>query len=190
MRQLKLLWRSFFDIREGERLRTLFMSLYLLFVLFAYYILKTVSRGLFLGKFDIDKLPILYMLIAAVGGVLAYLYTKLAVRVSLAAAVAWASFISIGMLVVLWFLIRSTNQAWIYYFFNIWVSLFSIVLVSQGWLVAALGAASSRVAANRRFVAHAVGARVLPLLQLGKGLHRTWFSASFVSFAIPFEPGG
>jgi hypothetical protein len=33
------------------------MFLYLMFVLFAYYILKPVSRAMFLSKFDIDKLP-------------------------------------------------------------------------------------------------------------------------------------
>ena len=29
------------------------------------------------------------------------------------------------------------NVSWMLYAFNIWVSLFSIVLVSQGWMVAA-----------------------------------------------------
>ena len=64
------------------------MSLYLLLVLLAYYILKPVSRALFLNKFDIDKLPYLYVLIAAAGGLLAYLYTKVAVRSSLQTACA------------------------------------------------------------------------------------------------------
>ncbi len=44
------------------------MTLYLMSVLFAYYILKASSRGLFLAKFDIDKLPGLYILIALFGG--------------------------------------------------------------------------------------------------------------------------
>ncbi len=136
MRKLILLWRRTFDIREGERARTLFMSLYLLFVLFAYYILKPVSRALFLNKFDIDKLPILYILIAGVGGLLAYLYTKLALKTSLGNAVTWAMGISVLCLVGLWWLILY-NVPWVYFAFNIWVSLFSIVLVSQGWLVAA-----------------------------------------------------
>lgn len=112
------------------------MSLYLLLVLLAYYILKPVSRALFLNKFDIDKLPWLYVLIAAAGGLLAYVYTKVAVRSSLETAVAGAMAFSVAMLVLIWWLI-GLNQSWVYYFFNIWVSLFSVMLVSQGWLVAA-----------------------------------------------------
>ena len=56
------------------------MFFYLLFVLFAYYILKPVSRAMFLNKFDTDKLPALYILIAGFGGVFAYLYSKLAAK--------------------------------------------------------------------------------------------------------------
>ncbi len=136
MRKLKSLWRRAFDVRKGEYLRTLSMSLYLLFVLFAYYILKPVSRALFLNQFDIDKLPFLYILIAAAGGVLAYFYTKLALRTSLATAVTWAMGLAVACLVAMWWLI-GLNLNWMLYVFNVWVSLFSIVLVSQGWLVAA-----------------------------------------------------
>ena len=54
MNKLREFWRTTFDIREGEALRTFFMALYLLLVLLAYYILKPVSRAMFLNKFDID----------------------------------------------------------------------------------------------------------------------------------------
>src|SRR5713101_6614977 len=136
MLKIRAFWRSFFDVRPGEYLRTCFIGLYLLFVLFAYYILKPVSRALFLNKFDIDKLPWLYILIAGFGGTLAYLYTKLAVKASLKVAVGWAMALTVLCLVAIWWLI-GLNLAWVFYFFNIWVSLFSVVLVSQGWLVAA-----------------------------------------------------
>ncbi|MBI3680191.1 MAG: hypothetical protein HY235_07310 [Acidobacteria bacterium] len=136
MNQVRLFWRSFFDIRPGERLRVLFMSLYLLSVLFAYYILKPLSRALFLNKFDIDKLPWLYVLIAVVGGLLAFVYTNIAVRASLSKAVLGATAFSVACLVLLWFLLKNPAD-WLYYVLNIWVSLFSVILVSQGWLVAA-----------------------------------------------------
>ncbi len=125
-----------FDVRRGEYLRTLFMSLYLLFVLFAYYILKPVSQSLFLNNFDIEKLPYLYILVAASGGVLAYSYTKLAVRTSLRTAVATSTALVLVCLLGFWFLVQP-ERPWAYYLFNVWVSLFSIVMVSQGWLVAA-----------------------------------------------------
>ena len=46
-------------------------------VLLAYYILKPVSRAMFINKFDIDDLPYLYIVIAGAGGMMAYFYTKL-----------------------------------------------------------------------------------------------------------------
>ncbi len=112
------------------------MALHMTCVLFAYYILKPLSRALFLNKFDIDQLPILYVLIAAVGGLLAYVYTRVAVRSSLSVAVNWATAVTIACLLAIWWLLRF-EFPWMLYVFNVWVSLFSIVMVSQGWLVAA-----------------------------------------------------
>lgn len=111
------------------------MFLYLLCVLFAYYILKPVSRAMFLNRFDIDKLPYLYILIAVFGGILAYFYSKLAAKTSLRTAVFWAMALSVVCLLIMWWLIRM-KLPWMIYALNIWVSLFAIVLVSQGWLVA------------------------------------------------------
>src|SRR5258706_10474160 len=132
----RTLWKGFFDVRAGEYLRTFFMALYLMLVLFAYYILKPVSRALFLNQFDIDKLPYLYILIAVGGGILAYLYTKLAVKSSLKVAVGWSTALTAACLVGIWWLI-GLGLDWVLYLFNVFVSLFSVVLVSQGWLVAA-----------------------------------------------------
>jgi AAA family ATP:ADP antiporter len=125
--------RRLFDVRPGEYLRTWSMFLYLLCVLFAYYILKPVSRSMFLTRFDADRLPWLYILIAAFGGLFAYLYSKLASRSSLRAAVFWTMSVSVAALCSIWVLI---GRPWMVYVLNIFVSLFSIVLVSQGWLVA------------------------------------------------------
>ena len=41
----RAMWRSLFDVRRGEYRRTAFMSLYLFFVMVAYYILKPVSAA-------------------------------------------------------------------------------------------------------------------------------------------------
>ena len=84
------MWRSLFDVRRGEHQRTAYMALYLFFVMVAYYILKPVSAAMFLHKLGARELPYLYMMVAVVGGVVSYLYTKTAVRSSLAAAVTWA----------------------------------------------------------------------------------------------------
>ncbi|HAX41084.1 MAG TPA: hypothetical protein PLF84_05430 [Bryobacteraceae bacterium] len=122
-------------LRREEVGRTALMFLYLLFVLLAYYILKPVSRALFLTRFDASQLPFLYLAMAASGGILAYHYVRIAVRWSLGAAVNAATVMIVLSLLAIWQLLR-LDQAWLYYVFNIWVSLFSLVLVSQGWLVA------------------------------------------------------
>src|SRR5689334_21748219 len=99
MRAIRNLWRNLYDVRPGEGLRTLFMFAYLLFVLFSYYILKPVSQALFLNKFDIEDLPFLIILIAIFGGILAYLYSKAAVKTSLVQAVTWTMGLSVACLV-------------------------------------------------------------------------------------------
>ena len=136
MRRVRLFWQSFYDVRPGERARTLLMALHMMFVLFAYYILKPVSRALFLNKFEIDRLPLLNVLIAVCGGILAYLYTRVAVRASLQVAIYWSTGIALCCLVAIWWLLQF-EFGWMLYVLNIWVSLFSIILVSQAWLVAA-----------------------------------------------------
>ena len=78
------------------------MFFYLLFVLFAYYIVKPVSRSMFLTQFDVDKLPSLYILIAIFGGFLAYLYSKLTTKSSLRTAVFWATALSTASLLIMW----------------------------------------------------------------------------------------
>jgi len=128
--------RTFLDVRPGEFGRTIPVALYLLFVLFAYYILKPVSRALFVNRFDPDKLPGLYILIAPAGGLLAYAYSRLTLKASLTAAVNWATAVAIGFTVLMGYLIKF-EWVWTYYVFNIWVSMFSILMVTQGWVIAA-----------------------------------------------------
>ena len=91
---------------------------------------------MFLSQFDIDKLPWLYVVIAGFGGIFAYLFTKVALRTNLKTAVTASMFLAIAALVAIWYLL-GLNLRWMLYVFNVFVSLFSITLVSQGWLVAA-----------------------------------------------------
>jgi len=136
MGSLRRWWRNAFDVREGESARTVFMGLYFFFVLCAVHVLKPVATALFLDRFPIANLPYLYMAIAVIGGLLAYLYTKLAVKTSLYAAVAGSTLIMVLSLFALWRVI-GTDSDLILYIFAIWVNLFGIVFVSQGWLLAA-----------------------------------------------------
>ena len=111
------------------------MGLYLFWVMVAYYILKPVSAAMFLNRFDVTRLPYLYILIALGSGLLAYLYTRVALKASLAVAVRWTMAIAVLCLLALWRLV-GPGRPQMLYVFNIWVSLFSVILASQGWLVA------------------------------------------------------
>ncbi|MBK9168264.1 MAG: HEAT repeat domain-containing protein [Bryobacterales bacterium] len=132
------IWRRFFDIRREEYGRAFSMFAYLLFVLLAYYILKPVSRAMFVGRFSIDQVPYLYILIAVVGGLMATAYSKVAVQISLKAAVTWTTIVSVATLVLFWWALpyAKDKAPWMLYVFNIWVSLFGVVVVAQGWIVA------------------------------------------------------
>jgi len=136
MSTVKAAWRSLFDVRPGEAIRTAYMGLYLLFVMVAYYILKPVSAAMFLNKLHISQLPYLYILCAIAGGFVAQFYTRVALKASLQVAVTWTMSIAVLCLIALWWLVGPSHP-WMLYVFNVWVSLFAIVLVSQGWLVAA-----------------------------------------------------
>src|SRR5260370_18180846 len=112
------------------------MSLYLLFVLFAYYVLKSASEAMFLNKFDIDKLPNLYILMALFGGGLAFVYSKTAARASLHAAVTWTVFLSVACLLRMWYPLGNRIATTMIDVFAVGVRLFSVVTVTQGWVVA------------------------------------------------------
>lgn len=111
------------------------MFAYLLCVLFAYYILKPVSQAMFLNKFDVDDLPFLIILVAIGGGAMAYAYSRAAVKTSLPHAVTGTMIAAVACLVAIWWLL-GFNLPWMLYVLNVFVGLFNILLVTQGWLVA------------------------------------------------------
>ena len=135
MKQIRSFWRTIYDVRPGERLRALLMFAYLLCVLFAYYILKPVSQAMFLNKFDVDDLPFLIILVAIGGGAMAYAYSRAAVKASLPHAVTGTMITAVACLVAIWWLL-GFNLPWMLYVLSIFVGLFNILLVTQGWLVA------------------------------------------------------
>src|SRR5258708_20556439 len=104
LRAVRAVWRGMFDVREGELTLTLLMASYLLFVMFAYYVLKPVSRAMFLNEFKVDRLPLLNIFIAVGGGIIAYIFSKFVVRASLAAAVTWTMGIAPACLFTFWWL--------------------------------------------------------------------------------------
>lgn len=135
MRALRSLWRGAFDVRPGEHSRIVLLGLYFASIMVASNILKPVSWGLFLNRFDASRLPYLYILIAAAGGLVSYLYTRVAVVASLEAAVATATAVCVALVLVFWALI-DVGSSGLLYAFSVFVSLVGLVFLAQGWLIA------------------------------------------------------
>jgi ATP/ADP translocase/HEAT repeat protein len=129
------LLESLFSIRRGEISRSLLMFLYGFALLSCYYILKTVSKAVFLHKFGAGQLPFMYMAIALVAGVVASVYGSLARRTRLDRLMVRSQLFIIANLVLFWWTM-SQQINWIVYVFYIWVSLFGVITVSQLWLLA------------------------------------------------------
>lgn len=127
--------RSVVDLRPGEGRRTALMFVYYLLVLFAYYILKPIARALFLDRFDADKLPWLYILMALLGGVGASWIARAATRSHLTDVIGKAQIFLLSNIVLIWWLLGYPSRV-VLYVFSIWVGTFAVVTVGQFWLLA------------------------------------------------------
>ncbi len=138
MTRLRKWWRSAFDVRPGEYARTIFMALYFYCSLCAVYVLKTFATSFFLsGLADVKReLPYLYLLVAIVGGLVAYFYTRLAMRISWIAASAGSSAVMLACLALLHQWSENPSRI-VLYAFAVWSYLLATVFLSQGWLIAA-----------------------------------------------------
>src|SRR3990172_8271540 len=107
-------YRSLVDIRPGEGRQTALVFAYYLLVLFAYYILKPVARALFLDKFDADKLPWLYILMALRGGGGASWIARAAARSRLTDVIGKTQIFLISNILLLWWLLQYPSKALLY----------------------------------------------------------------------------
>ena len=66
-----------FDLRPGERRRTLLLALSILTIVASYMMVKAVRDAVFLAKFSTTELALVYILIALTAGVLSAVGTRL-----------------------------------------------------------------------------------------------------------------
>ncbi len=130
---------KFFDIREGELARTLWMFLYLLLLITALMIAKPVSTALFLSQFSARHLPVAYMLTALLAGTLSWYYSTLLKTRALDSLMRLTLVSAIGCLAVFWcFIYFQLVRGPVLYAFFIWCSLITLICASQFWLAAGL----------------------------------------------------
>jgi AAA family ATP:ADP antiporter len=135
MNQARKFLSRAFEIREGEFLRSFLMFFYLLLTIASYITTSSARDSLFLKRLGPDQLPYVYILIAAVVGVISPIYLKVAGRVTLNQLIRYTSLGSILSLFLFWLVLRSCGP-WMYYVLYIWVSLFGAITTSQFWLMA------------------------------------------------------
>ncbi len=124
-----------FDIRRGEVRRVSSMFALLGLIITVSYILKPVRNSLFLSQYGASHLPYVYIVVAAVVGFVAAIFSKLVSRfylknIFVAAALFFA--VSLG---IFWWAIE-TRTPFTGFVFYVWVSIYTIVMPTLFWLTA------------------------------------------------------
>src|SRR5690242_305150 len=137
---LLLKWKEFllrmFDIRMGEFRRVLLMQLNVFLLIQCLWIIKPVVNALFLSRVGIDKLPLVFLLVALTALALSKSYSRLLHRMPLGSIMIQTYLISIVSLLACALLLEfHLFKDWMSYFFYIGVALFSLITTSQFWLL-------------------------------------------------------
>src|SRR5688500_2084931 len=128
-----------FDIRLGEFRRVWLMLLNIFLLIQCLWIIKPVVNAQFLSRVGIDKLPLVFLLVALTALILSKAYSKLLNRLSLPRLMAGTYRISFLSLIIFALLLQFHLFAdWASYVFYIGVALFGLITTSQFWLQANL----------------------------------------------------
>jgi AAA family ATP:ADP antiporter len=129
--------RKLFEIREGEGLKVSLMFFYGFLIIATLSILKPVRNSLFLVKLGVEKLPVVYVLVALFSAVVASVYARYAKKIRLIRLISATLFVSIISLCLFWLLLESNLQGgWLKYALYIWVATFGVITGTQFWLLA------------------------------------------------------
>lgn len=125
----------FFPIKPGEGLITALMFSYIFGVLFFYYVLDPLRKGLFLKSFSSSQLPYAYFLTAICAGAIASLAFKLSRTRS---AIALVTTINVAIIATLFYFRWAMGRElwylpWVYF---VYVKIVSVLSTAQFWLLA------------------------------------------------------
>ena len=111
------------------------MFSYYYLILITYYLLKPARDSLFLVRLGPEHLPFVFILIALIVAPVATLYSRSASSFSLSRVMNFTIVVLILNLILLRWLFQ-LDQAWVYFVFYVWVSIFAVLGTSQFWLLA------------------------------------------------------
>lgn len=127
--------RQLVDVREGERAVTLAMFCSVLIVITVLTIVKSVRQALFLQNFGAASLPYVYLMIAAISGLIATLYQRFSRNTLIHRAVIATHVVVIANL-LLFRALLSLEWEPLTYILYIWVAVYGILSTAQFWAFA------------------------------------------------------
>jgi len=132
---IKHLINKFYDVRDGEWLVTtaMFSINFLLMVIL--YLLKPARDSLFLVELGAEALPLVFILVAVFSIPVTQLISKLVQKFNNYKVFLWTNlFVILNLLIMRGLFV--IDQGWVYTLFYIWVSVYSIMIISQFWVFA------------------------------------------------------
>ncbi|MDQ3016747.1 MAG: hypothetical protein M3R25_08555 [Bacteroidota bacterium] len=128
-----------FDIRMGEFRRVWLMLLNVFLLIQCLWIVKPVVNAQFLSRVGIEKLPLVFLLVALTALALSNLYSRLLHRLPLGKIMIRTYLVSIFCLLTFGLLLQfQLFPDWMSYVIYIGVALFGLITTSQFWLMANL----------------------------------------------------
>ncbi|MCH7887556.1 MAG: MFS transporter, partial [Candidatus Marinimicrobia bacterium] len=127
--------RKVIDIRDDEIATSMLMFFYFFAIIASYYILKPVRNSLFLEQLGAINLPWVYIGTASIIGFIVLLYSNLSRHIDTRYLVSGTIIFFILNLIFFRELFK-LNLDWFSALFYIWVSVYSVLLISQFWMTA------------------------------------------------------
>ena len=146
---------TIFDLRVGERALVGMMFAYNFALLVTLYLLKPARDSLFLIELGPERLPFVFLAVAAAVVPVTLLYGRLGRRMRLSRLVNGTTLALVGALVAMRFAL-DLEAGWVFFLFYVLVSIYSVLATSQYWLFA--GAVFDPAQAKRVFALLSFGA--------------------------------
>ena len=128
-------FERFFGVRRREIYRILPLSSAYGLVMASLYILKPARNALFLDRLGKEQLPLVLILVAAIGAGTALVFTRFTSSLRIDRLVLWTYLVLIVCLIGFRFILPQ-QWWWSYYLFYVWVNIYGLLATSLIWLLA------------------------------------------------------
>ncbi len=130
------IFKKFFDIRQEEHQIAILMFFQIFLIISSFTVLKAVRDAVFLSKFSANEIPYLYILIAVIVGVVAYIYSEFSTKFHLVKFILATNLILVGFLIILFLMMKFYPLPFLPFVLYILSAIFGILTTAQFWLFA------------------------------------------------------